>query len=157
MNAFWNTRTGREKLLLGVSALLTILLLVSLLMVRPALVARTEAGNNLAVATRTLDAVTASVSASSPGIAGQSGSASAEMLRTGLVDLAARGGLAVSRLQAGDQGQVVVQFDAASPALIFAWLDRVEQQYGAKPFEATLSGESGGMVRASFEFRGGAV
>ena len=152
MTDFWSSRSPRERALLALAGILTSVLLASLLVIRPALTARAAAEAKLDTSVRSLDAVIAN--APQGAYTGTVSPATVETLRTGLVDLAARAGLAVSRLQAGDEGQVVVQFDAASPTLVFGWLERVEKQFGAAPTEVTLTGDREGNVRASFEFAG---
>ena len=157
MMDYWMTRSARERLLILLAAGLVAVLLLNLFVVRPLRAAHAEASVSLAVASRTLDAVSAARPAGMAD-AGQDASAPlpAEALRARLVDLAASHGLSVSRLQMDEQGSIVIQFDQAASSLLFAWLESAERQLGATPTQASVFAEASGTVRANFEFRGGA-
>lgn len=156
MMEFWNTRSMRERLLILLAGGLVAILLLNILVVRPLRAAQEEAAASVAVAARTLDAVAASRPAEAFGAVSAPGaSLSGEQLRSRLADLASQRGLSVSRLQTGEQGSIVIQFDQATAPLLFAWLEVAEREYGAQPVRASVFAESSGSVRASFEFRGG--
>ncbi|MEZ5985335.1 MAG: type II secretion system protein GspM [Hyphomonas sp.] len=156
MKDFWLARSARERLLILMAALLVTALLLNVLLVRPLRTARQNAELSLAVASRTLDAVSAA--RANVGTEQTTGGpvVSGEDLRARLVDLASQRGLAVSRLQSNERGAIIVQFDQASVQTLFAWLEAAERQLGAEPAQASIFADTSGMVRASFEFRGGA-
>ena len=156
MMDYWMARSARERLLILLAVGLVAVLLLNLLLVRPLRAANAEASASLAVAARTLDAVSAARPAETAGAAGLPAPLSAEALRARLVDLATSHGLSVSRLQMDERGSIVIQFDQAASSLLFAWLEAAERQLGAAPAQASVFAEASGTVRASFEFRGGA-
>lgn len=156
MNDFWLARSARERLLILMAALLVTALLLNVLLVRPLRTARQNAELSLAVASRTLDAVSAARANVGTEQATGGPVVSGEDLRARLVDLAAQRGLAVSRLQSNERGAIIVQFDQASVQTLFAWLEAAERQLGAEPAQASIFADTSGTVRASFEFRGGA-
>lgn len=155
MMEFWSTRSVRERLLILLAGLLVAALLTNLLIVRPLLAAKSSATASLAVASRTLDAVSASRPIASarqtPGVSGVVG----EDLRSRLVELAAQRGISVSRLQSNERGAIIIQFDQVSVQPLFAWLEAAERELGAEPAQASVFSDAAGTVRASFEFRGG--
>ena len=156
MMDFWSSRSARERLLILLAGGLVAILLLNLLLVRPLRMARQEAVASLAVAARTLDAVTAARPAGSGVTATSAVPVAGEDLRARLVDLAAERGLAVSRLQTSERGDIIIQFDQAAAPLLFTWLEAAERQLGVEPARASVFSERSGTVRASFEFRGGA-
>ena len=106
---YWSTRSVRERMLILVAGLLFAVLLTNLLVVRPLRAAKENASASLAVASRTLDAVSASRPAVNPGaVSGASGIA-AEDLRSRLVELASSRGISVSRLQSNERGAIIIQ------------------------------------------------
>ena len=147
MTEFWSTRSVRERLLILLAGLLAAALLTNLLVVRPLVTAKSDAAASLAVASRTLDVVSAARPVSNarqtPGASGVAG----EDLRSRLVGLAAQRGISVSRLQSNERGAIIIQF---------AWLEAAERELGAEPAQASIFSDAAGTVRASFEFRGGA-
>lgn len=153
MSEFWTSRTPRERLLIGAAVFLAGLLLTQFGIVSPLRAANADARLGLEAASRQLDVVSTEVTRNGPAVYTAT-KASDQDLRTGLLTIATARGLAVSRLQASDDGRLILQFDSASPTLIYAWLADTEQAYGAAPDRATLFAEDGGVVRASFEFAG---
>ena len=156
MMDFWATRSVRERLLILLAFGLVTALALNLLVVRPLRSAEAKAADSLAVAARTLDAVSAARPAERAGAGPAAPTASGESLRAYLVDLASQRGLAVSRLQTSEQGAISIQFDNASAPLLFSWLEAAERQLDAVPSRASVFAEPSGTVRANFEFRGGA-
>jgi general secretion pathway protein M len=156
MTEYWASRSLRERSLILLAGALIAVLLLNLLMIRPLLAAKAEAVTSVALASRTLDAVSAARPGSNSGAGQVTLTVAGEDLRSRLVDLAAQRGLAVSRLQSNERGAIIIQFDQASAQVLFAWLESAERQLGATPAEASVFAEASGAVRASFEFRGGA-
>ncbi|MEZ6000851.1 type II secretion system protein GspM [Hyphomonas sp.] len=156
MTEYWSTRSARERLLILVAGLLIAVLLSNLLIVRPLLAAKESASASLEVASRTLDAVSGSRSVANAGTASGPSSLAVQDLRSRLVELAARRGISVSRLQSNERGAIIIQFDQVSVQPLFAWLEAAERELGAEPAQASVFADAGGTVRASFEFRGGA-
>jgi len=156
MIEFWSTRSVRERLLILLAGVLAAVLLTNLLVVRPLRAAKESSEASLAVASRTLDAVSAIRLAASAAPAPGAPSVAGVDLRSSLVDLAAERGISVSRLQSNESGAIIIQFDQVAAQSLFAWLEAAERQLGAEPAQASIFTDTGGTVRASFEFRGGA-
>jgi type II secretory pathway component PulM len=157
MIEYWSTRSVRERLLILVAGVLVAVLLTNLLVVRPLRAAKESASTSLAVASRTLDAVSASRPMANAGGAQGATGVAAQDLRSRLVELAANRGISVSRLQSNERGAIIIQFDQVSVQPLFAWLEAAERELGAEPAQASVFADAGGTVRASFEFRGGAL
>ena len=155
MMELWGTRSERERLLILLAGLLAAVLLANLLIFRPLLTAKESAEQSVAIASRTLDAVTAVRQVPGTGSTLAGPVVAKEEMRARLVDLAAQRGLAVSRLQSNENGAIIIQFDQASVQILFAWLEAAERQLGAKPDQASVFADASGTVRASFEFREG--
>jgi len=156
MMEYWASRSPRERVLILLAGALIAALLLNVLMIRPLRAAKAEAASSVAVASRTLDAVSAARPDARTGAGQVTLTVAGEDLRSRLVDLATQRGLAVSRLQSNERGAIIIQFDQASAQVLFAWLEAAERQLGAMPAEASIFAEASGTVRASFEFRGGA-
>lgn len=156
MTEFWSTRSVRERLLILLAGLLAAALLTNLLVVRPLLTAKSDAAASLAVASRTLDVVSAARPVSNARQTPGASSVAGEDLRSRLVGLAAQRGISVSRLQSNERGAIIIQFDQVSVQSLFAWLEAAERELGAEPAQASIFSDAAGTVRASFEFRGGA-
>ena len=157
MTEFWSTRSVRERLLILFAGLLVAVLLTNLLIVRPLQAAKESASASLAVASRTLDAVSASRTSENAGPASGASGIAAQDLRSRLVELAANRGISVSRLQSNERGAIIIQFDQVSVQPLFAWLEAAERELGAEPAQASVFADTGGTVRASFEFQAGAM
>ena len=155
MMDYWEGRSMRERVLIVVAGALVTILLLNILVVKPLRTARAEAAASVAIAARTLDAVSASGPGAQSAGASNALALNGENLRAQLVELAAQRGLAVSRLQTSDKGAIIIQFDQASAPQLFAWLEAAERQTGARPAEVSIFAESQDGVRASFEFREG--
>lgn len=155
MTEYWTSRSPRERMLILLAGVLVAALLLNLVLIRPLRLAKAEAVASVALASRTLDVVSAARPASSSGAGQMTLTVTGEELRSRLVDLASQRGLAVSRLQSNERGAIIIQFDQASAQILFAWLEAAEGQLGAAPAEASVIAEASGAVRASFEFRGG--
>jgi general secretion pathway protein M len=157
MTEYWSTRSARERLLIVLAGLLVAVLLANLLVVRPLRAAKESAAASLAVASRTLDAVTAARPVANAGTASGVSAVEGQDLRSRLVELAAQRGISVSRLQTSERGAIIIQFDQVSVQPLFAWLEAAERELGAEPAQASVFADTAGTVRASFEFRGGAL
>ena len=153
---YWNSRTGRERGLIGVALLLVIVALLQFAIVRPLMAAKADSKLALEAASRQLDVVSAELTSQTTRVAGATAArASSQNLRSDLLQLANARGLAVSRLQTADDGRLILQFERTVPTLVYAWLADADMRYGAVPERVTMFAEEAGYVRASFEFAGG--
>ena len=153
---YWNSRTGRERGLIGVALLLVIVALLQFAIVRPLMAAKADSKWPLEAASRQLDVVSAELPSQTTRVAGATAArASSQNLRSDLLQLANARGLSVSRLQTADDGRLILQFERTVPTLVYAWLADADMRYGAVPERVTMFAEEAGYVRASFEFAGG--
>ncbi len=153
---YWNSRTGRERGLIGVALLLVIVALLQFAIVRPLMAAKADSKLALEAASRQLDVVSAELTSQTTRVAGATAArASSQNLRSDLLQLANARGLSVSRLQTADDGRLILQFERTVPTLVYAWLADADMRYGAVPERVTMFAEEAGYVRASFEFAGG--
>lgn len=153
---YWNSRTGRERRLIGVALLLVIVALLQFAIVRPLMAAKADSKLALEAASRQLDVVSAELTSQTTRVAGATAArASSQNLRSDLLQLANARGLSVSRLQTADDGRLILQFERTVPTLVYAWLADADMRYGAVPERVTMFAEEAGYVRASFEFAGG--
>ena len=153
---YWNSRTGRERALIGVALLLVIVALLQFAIVRPLMAAKADSKLALEAASRQLDVVSAELTSQTTRVAGATAArASSQNLRSDLLQLANARGLSVSRLQTAEDGRLILQFERTVPTLVYAWLADADMRYGAVPERVTMFAEEAGYVRASFEFAGG--
>lgn len=153
---YWNSRTGRERALIGVALLLVIVALLQFAIVRPLMAVKADSKLALEAASRQLDVVSAELTSQTTRVAGATAArASSQNLRSDLLQLANARGLSVSRLQTADDGRLILQFERTVPTLVYAWLADADMRYGAVPERVTMFAEEAGYVRASFEFAGG--
>jgi type II secretory pathway component PulM len=156
MMGYWNSRTGRERALIGVALLLVVVALLQFAIVRPLMAAKADSKLALEAASRQLDVVSAELTSQTTRVAGATAArASSQNLRSDLLQLANARGLSVSRLQTADDGRLILQFERTVPTLVYAWLADADMRYGAVPERVTMFAEEAGYVRASFEFAGG--
>ncbi len=156
MMGYWNSRTGRERALIGVALLLVIVALLQFAIVRPLMAAKADWKLALEAASRQLDVVSAELTSQTTRVAGATAArASSQNLRSDLLQLANARGLSVLRLQTADDGRLILQFERTVPTLVYAWLADADMRYGAVPERVTMFAEEAGYVRASFEFAGG--
>ena len=153
---YWNSRTGRERALIGVALLLVIVALLQFAIVRPLMAVKADSKLALEAASRQLDVVSAELTSQTTRVAGATAArASSQNLRSDLLQLANARGLSVLRLQTADDGRLILQFERTVPTLVYAWLADADMRYGAVPERVTMFAEEAGYVRASFEFAGG--
>jgi len=152
MMAWWNDREPRERLLLAIAGGLLAFAIVLQFVLMPAVRSKTAQKARSVTAAQTLDLVVADAAARDERVAGGDMVASLDDLRAGIVDLANRRGLSVSRVQGGEAGSVTIAMDSASPELIMAWIADIEATYRARPSRVSLSNDGAGGVRSSVSF-----
>ena len=138
MMGYWNSRTGRERGLIGVALLLVIVALLQFAIVRPLMAAKADSKLALEAASRQLDVVSAELTSQTTRVAGATAARASSQ-----------------NLQTADDGRLILQFERTVPTLVYAWLADADMRYGAVPERVTMFAEEAGYVRASFEFAGG--
>jgi len=123
MNAWWDARSARERLLVGTMLVLAAILLLWLLIVRPladALDAAKMRHGDAAVALAQARARARPLGQSAPAAAGP---IEAIVART-----AGAAGFPGARIAASGPGRATVSLDAARPQALFGWIAQMEQQ-----------------------------
>jgi general secretion pathway protein M len=152
MSALWQGLSPRERALIMAAAGALALMLLTLVLAPRLKAGRAEAKAELQQAVMLNEWVSAQTA--QPGRVPAATNVPIEDVRTRLLDAAARRGLAVSRLQATEEANLVFQFEAAPSQTLFGWLAEAEDGLGLAPLRATIDAEDDGRVRASVTFAG---
>ncbi|KCZ94299.1 type II secretion system protein GspM [Hyphomonas johnsonii] len=153
MIAWWEKLSERERLLVAAAAGLLGIILMLQLVLMPLLASRSAARLKADQAARTLDLMTSRGFANTEAGAGPIGQPlDTDARRRAVLDSAARRGLAIARVQVGEDGTVTVQVDDSSPDIIFAWLLDVKRNAGLEASKVAMNETGAGQVRSSFEF-----
>jgi type II secretory pathway component PulM len=160
MIAWWELREPRERLLIMLAALLTIVVLVQQFLIRPLLSAQVEARTLHERAAETLDIVAADAQAiaaarlvTPTGVLSRQ-ALTGDALRAALTGLAAQRGLEISRLQTTPDGGFSINMENADPQLFFEWLAEAEAAFGAQTQSASITKATNGQVRITIDFAG---
>ncbi|MEO1407024.1 MAG: type II secretion system protein GspM [Pseudomonadota bacterium] len=156
MMQWWETREPRERLLLSIAALLTLLVLGYLLVISPLSSAREDAGRALASAQADRAIEERGIAAIGSADASSSGAApDVDDFRTMVTRSAREAGLSLSRVQRGSDGTIQLRFDDAEPPRLFAWLATIESEPGGEIVAASISARNDERIEAVIELRGG--
>ncbi|MEM7662804.1 MAG: type II secretion system protein GspM [Pseudomonadota bacterium] len=156
MMQWWETREPRERLLLSIAALLTLLVLGYLLVISPLSSAREDASRALASAQADRAIVERGIAAIGSADASSSGAApDVDDFRTMVTRSAREAGLSLSRVQRGSDGTIQLRFDDAEPPRLFAWLATIEAEPGGEIVAASISARNDERIEAVIELRGG--
>lgn len=153
---WWNGRTPRERLLLGVLAAVAAGLAVWYGVIVPlgAWVEAAEARHARAVQTREEVArIAARVEAAgSPAARPPSGVAVRQLVEA----TAAAGGLELARIEAGGEGEVQVGLEGVQPQALFPWIALLQTEHGVAARHVTVLKAPAGGLTADIVFRGAA-
>ena len=129
MNAWWNARDERERLILLVGGLMAAAIILYQYVWLPAEAYRERAERDHASALIDLAAIRRAEASS---LADTGSTASAQPLQSVITRTAEGFGLTISRLvPAGEEGMNVF-FDSAPPLLVYAWLGELERNNGVR-------------------------
>ncbi|MEP1144031.1 MAG: type II secretion system protein GspM [Henriciella sp.] len=162
MTEWWTGLESREKLLISVAAMLTVLIVVWQFVLVPSLSARAEASAGLADADRTLSRVQESYmlkraqGAAAPSNARPS-SASIEDFKAKVTGAAGDIGLSIARLQGDDTNSVRLVFENADPRLIFLWLEDIQAKHNGQVTRFNMEQAGGGLVRVNVDLVAGGL
>lgn len=160
MAEYWNTLTGREKLLVSVAVGLTILIFVYFTAVKPLIEYKQNSQNNVQAAERlyvqiargsaVLNAHKGSIKARDADTGGQ------QPLRVS-VSIAARAtGVAISRIQPTDNGALTVWVESVTASELYRWMGRMAEEKGIAPTKVLAQKSlSAGRLRVQLQFTGG--
>lgn len=156
MIAWWNNMAPRERLLIGIAGLLTVIVIGWQFVLMPSMASRAEAEARLHEADRTLARVQElygmqrALGAAAPTNARPT-SANIEDFKAAITGAAGNVGLAIARLQGNDSTSVRLIFEDVDPRLIFVWLESVQANHSGQVTRFNMEQAGGGLVRASVD------
>lgn len=156
MTTWWNNMAPRERLLILVAGVLTVIVIGWQFVLAPSLSARAEASTRLQEADRTLSRIQESyilqraLGAASPSNARPT-SANIEDFKASVTESAAGLGLAISRLQGNDSNNVRLVFEDADPRLVFRWLEDIQANYSSQVTRFNMEQAGSGLVRVTVD------
>ncbi|WP_262696261.1 type II secretion system protein M [Kordiimonas aquimaris] len=158
MNVYWNKLSTRERALIMGAGGLFVLLILSLVIVRPLI--NYQAGSEAElIAAKEEYRVIASLVASY-NTTQDKRSISAQKLPSSqspriLISTSAREkGLIVSRIQPSEDGNLTLWMDSVSSIVFYEWLNTLEQRHSLSPNLASLQKNGDGTLRAQIQFSG---
>lgn len=156
MRAWWESMAARERLLILVAGVLTVIVVAWQFVLVPSLSARAEASARLADSDRTVARLQESYGlqrarGSAAPTNARPTSANMDDFKAGVTNSARQAGLAIARLQGNDPASVRLIFDDADPRLIFLWLEDVQANYSGQVSRFNMEQAGGGMVRVTVD------
>jgi len=153
---WWTNTSPREKGLIAVAGGLSAMLFSWLLIFSPALQARADVEQKLALGESRLNRIESALQIKrikSLTLTGEEFKTDKVVapLKATLTQTASELGLAISRVQGSDQDGVGVFIDQADPRLLFFWIDDLERNYGAAVTRLTVEQVGGSLVKARIE------
>lgn len=162
MSRWWQTMAPRERLLIGVAAALTALIVAWQFILVPTMNARAEARANLDDADRVLSQIQenyvlkraqGAVNASNV----RGGSGGIEAFKSAVTGSAGDIGLAIARLQGNDTASVRLIFENSDPRLIFLWLEDIHAKHSAQVTRFNMEQAGNGLVRVNVDLVAGGL
>ena len=156
MMVWWRNLAPRERLLIAVAGLLSVVVIGWQFILVPSMAARAEAEMRLNEADRTLARIQEryglqrALGAAAPANARPT-SASIEDFKAAVTGAAGSMGLSIARLQGNDSTSVRLIFEDADPRLIFVWLESVQANHSGQVTRFNMEQAGGGLVRASVD------
>ena len=156
MSEWWSNMAPRERVLIGIAAALTIIIVLWQFILMPSLSARAEASARLADADRTLSRIQESYilkraqGAAAPTNARPS-SRNIDEFKASVTGAAGDIGLAIARLQGNDESSVRLIFEDADPRLVFVWLEDVQARFSGRVTRFNMEQAGNGLVRVNID------
>ncbi|MFN7055250.1 type II secretion system protein GspM [Hyphomonas sp.] len=159
MTAWWDTRSGREKLLIALAALLLTGALWWQFLLVPAAARKAEATLEQERAVQTLARLDriAAMAAETGGPRPMRPARDAETLRRIAISRASDAGLIVADTRQPAPGRLQLDLPGADPSAVFAWTLGLETAEGITVSSASLTAAEDGRVNAVIEFVTGAT
>jgi len=156
MSAWWSNMAPRERMLIGIAGLLTVIVILWQFILVPALGARAEARENLAASDQVLSRIqenfVAKRALGSASVSANATAMSLEDFKASITGSAADIGLAITRLQGNDETSIRLVFEQADPRLIFLWLEDVQTKLSGEVTRFSMEQAGGGLVRVWASF-----
>ncbi|MEO1305644.1 MAG: type II secretion system protein GspM [Pseudomonadota bacterium] len=162
MSDWWSNLAARERVLIAIAGLLTVIVIGWQFVLLPTMTARAEASVRLAEADRTLSRIQQSyilqraIGAASP-INARPTSSGIDEFRASITSSASEIGLAIARLQGNDPSSVRLVFEDADPRLIFLWLENIQARYSAQIVRFSMDQAGSGLVRVNVDVAPGGL
>lgn len=158
MIGWWNGLAPRERALVGTAGALTVLFVLWQFILVPMFAAQERARSDLVQARTVLTRVQEAYGrqrASNEAASANLAATSTDALKAEVTRTARDKGLAIARLQTGDDGSISLLFESADPRIFFFWLEEAETRLGGRVTRLTMEQAGGGNIRANVDFEGG--
>lgn len=162
MSGWWSGLEMRERLLIAIAGVLTVLVVLWQFVLVPTMNGQAEARASLAEADQDLSRIQESymlkraLGAASPTNARPT-SASIEDFKAAVTGSAGDIGLSISRLQGDDTTSVRLVFENADPRLVFLWLEDIRAKHGGQVTRFNMEQAGGGLVRVNVDLVAGGL
>ena len=157
MMRWWSGLAQREQILVATAAVLTVLFGLWQFMLVPTFAAQDRARSDLLQARTVLSRVQEAYGrqrASYESVSANLAATSSDALKAEVTRTARDKGLAIARLQTGDDGTISLLFESADPRVFFFWLEEAETRLGGRVARLTKEQAGGGNIRANDEYEG---
>jgi len=156
MTEFWQNLTARERAVVAVAGVLTVLVVGYFMLVRPLADYEAESQRALARAKavyQQIDAGAAEVEAARGTTQEKAGETTS--LRVAVAQSAREIGVAISRLQPGADGALTVWVESVPSPVFYRWLETLSAAHGIAPVKVVAQKSSAGVqLRVQLEFGG---
>ncbi len=153
--SYWQGRTGREQVLLGVMGVMLLALVLTVAVIRPLREFHGAARTDYAASMQLYRSVQADARAYRDLVASGTGEAARteQSLRALVGAMALRHEISLARMVPTEDGGLTITIDRAPGPSVMGFLVGLEQEYGVAVMSATLDREPGQMVSASILLR----
>lgn len=160
MNQWWQNMAPRERLLIGVAGLLTVIVVTWQFIFVPTVAARAEARASLDEADRVLSQMQENyvfkrAQGAANANAARSTSGNIEDFKAAVTGSAGDIGLAIARLQGNDSTSVRLVFENSDPRLVFLWLEDIQAKHSAQVTRFNMEQAGNGLVRVNVDLVAG--
>ena len=162
MSQWWQNMAPRERLLIGIAVILTVLIVAWQFVFVPTMNARAEARANLDEADRVLSQIQENyVLKRAQGAANANNaritSGNIEDFKAAVTGSAGDIGLAIARLQGNDTSSVRLVFENSDPRLVFLWLEDIQAKHSAQVTRFNMEQAGNGLVRVNVDLVAGGL
>jgi len=154
MKRWWQGLAPRERILVSLATILTVLVVFSQFVLVPVREAHEAAQTDMQIAAQRLTVLQESYHAQSVGGFAPPQNIpllSSDAFKAAVTQSATVKGLSISRLQSGNNDNVGIVFDNTDPRLVFFWLNDVEARLGGRIVRLSMEQSGQGAVRVNVE------
>lgn len=156
ITTWWAACAPREKWLVGIAGMLTVLVVLGFGILAPLNAAKKDArlrfdqmSKDYVLVERAVQRLAASGSA----LRGGGPATDNDSFRSQVTQMAQQSGLAIARIQANEDGGVQLVFSDVSPSLMYGWLEQVSRLPGGATYSANVTRRED-TIQAIVELRG---